>query len=307
MMNDAEMMQIAQLKHNINVQAKKVDDRLNELLSRKGPFGVGDSIVSDAMRYSILNGGKRIRPFLCLEFAKACGGNEDVALDFACAVEMIHTYSLIHDDLPCMDNDDMRRGKPSCHKIFGESNALLAGDSLLTRAFYVISSIDCNPRNRVSAINFLSEYSGIKGMIGGQVLDLKFENSQPTVDEVLTMYKLKTSYLLIAACQLGCLSCEQAPSVYLQEGASNYAINLGLAFQIQDDILDIISDEATLGKPVGSDEKNDKSTIVKFFGLEKAKKMVNEYTQKAIDALDDIDGDTSTLKEFALYMANRAY
>ncbi len=306
-MNDAEMMKIAQLKHNINIQANKVDNRLNELLSRKGPFGVGDSVVSDAMRYSILNGGKRIRPFLCLEFAKACGGNEDVALDFACAVEMIHTYSLIHDDLPCMDNDDMRRGKPSCHKVFGEANALLAGDSLLTRAFYVISSTDCDSKNRVSAINFLSGYSGIKGMIGGQFLDLKFENSQPTVDEVLTMYKLKTSCLLIAACQLGCLSCKQAPSIYLQEAASNYAINLGLAFQIQDDILDITSDEATLGKPVGSDEKNDKSTIVKFFGLEKAKEMVSEYTQKAIEALDSIDGDTSTLKEFALYMANRAY
>lgn len=305
-MTDIEMMKLAQLKHNINLQADKVDMRLNELLSRQGPYGVGNSIVADAMRYSILNGGKRIRPFLCLEFAKACGGKEDIALDFACAVEMIHTYSLIHDDLPCMDNDDMRRGKPSCHKAYGEANALLAGDSLLTKAFNVISSIDCNSKIIVSAINYLSELSGIKGMIGGQVLDLQFENSNPTVDEVISMYKLKTSCLLVASCVLGSLSYENCSSSLIQ-AASDYAINLGLAFQIQDDILDITSDEATLGKPVGSDEKNDKSTIVKFYGLEKAKELLNEYTQKAIDALDGVDGDTTSLKEFALYMANRTY
>ncbi len=306
-MTDIEMMKIAQLKHTIKLQANKVDMRLDELISRHGPFGVGNSVVADAMRYSILNSGKRIRPFLCLEFARACGGNENIALDFACAIEMIHTYSLIHDDLPCMDNDDMRRGKPSCHKAFGEANALLAGDSLLTRAFYVISSSDCIAKNIVSATNILSGYAGIKGMIGGQVLDLEFENSKPTVDEVLAMYKLKTGCLLVAACLLGCLSCDICPSIATQESASNYAINLGLAFQIMDDILDITSDEATLGKPVGSDEKNEKSTIVKFFGLEKAKEMVNEYTQKAINALDGIDGDTTTLKEFALYMANRTH
>ena len=305
-MTDIEMMKLAQLKHNINLRADKVDMRLNELLSRHGPYGVGSSVVSDAMRYSILNGGKRIRPFLCLEFAKACGGNEDIALDFACAVEMVHTYSLIHDDLPCMDNDDMRRGKPSCHKAYGEANALLAGDSLLTKAFNVISSIDCNSKIIVNAINYLSELSGINGMIGGQVLDLQFEDSNPTVDEVILMYKLKTSCLLVASCVLGSLSYENCSSSSRQ-AASDYAINLGLAFQIQDDILDITSDEATLGKPVGSDEKNDKSTIVKFYGLEKAKELVNKYTQKAIDALDGVDGDTTSLKEFALYMANRTY
>lgn len=305
-MTDIEMMKIAQLKHTITFHANKVDMRLNELLSCHGPFGIGNSVVADAMRYSILNGGKRIRPFLCLEFSKSCGGNEDIALDFACAVEMIHTYSLIHDDLPCMDNDDMRRGKPSCHKVFGEANALLAGDSLLTKAFNVISSIDCSSNIQVSAINYLSESSGIKGMIGGQVLDLQFENSNPTVNEVLSMYKLKTGCLLVASCVLGSLSYENCSS-NARQSASDYAMNLGLAFQIQDDILDIISDESTLGKPVGSDEKNEKSTIVKFYGLDKAKEMVNEYTQKAIEALDGIDGDTTTLKEFALYMANRTY
>ena len=284
----------------IKEQAEKIDNRLEEHLN-----SLNKSIVTDAMTYSVKNGGKRIRPFLTLEFAKACGGNIDAALDFGCAVEMIHTYSLIHDDLPCMDNDDMRRGKPSCHKAFGEANALLAGDSLLTHAFKVLTLAKNVPHSNItSAVNYLSEYAN--GMIDGQVLDLEFENSNPTVDEVLGMYSLKTGCLLIAACQLGCLTSKNWSSD-VNEAARDYAINLGLAFQIMDDILDITSDEATLGKPVGSDEKNDKSTIVKFYGLEKAKELVNEYTKKAIDALDGIDGDTTTLKEFALYMANRTY
>ncbi len=285
----------------IKEQANIISDHLDRLLK----INV-DYVVGDAMKYSVKNGGKRIRPFLTLEFAKACGGNMDAALDFGCAVEMIHTYSLIHDDLPCMDNDDMRRGKPSCHKAFGEANALLAGDALLTHAFFVLSFAQVPSKNRLCAINELSTASGCVGMIGGQVLDLDFENREPTVDEILTMYELKTGCLLKAACVLGCLTVDNC-TVESIDAAQEYAKNLGLAFQIMDDILDITSDEATLGKPVGSDEKNEKSTIVKFYGLEKAKKLVNEYTQKAIDALDSIDGDTTTLKEFALYMANRNY
>ena len=285
----------------IKNQAEKIDNRLEEHLKL-----LNHSVVTEAMTYSVKNGGKRIRPFLTLEFAKACGGNMDAALDFGCAVEMIHTYSLIHDDLPCMDNDDMRRGKPSCHKAFDEATALLAGDALLTNAFLVLSSTNISNDNRLSAIETLSINSGCIGMIGGQALDLDFENREPTAGEILKMYELKTGRLLEAACKLGCLSNKYC---LLKDilAAEEYAKNLGLAFQIQDDILDITSDEATLGKPVGSDEKNDKSTIVKFYGLEKAKEMVSEYTQKAIDALKDIDGDTTTLKEFALYMANRTY
>ena len=284
----------------IKNQAEKIDNRLEYHLDL-----LNKSVVTDAMTYSVKNGGKRIRPFLCLEFAKACGGDFDAALDFGCAIEMIHTYSLIHDDLPCMDNDDMRRGKPSCHIAFGEDNALLAGDALLTYAFKLVTlAYNLPATNTINAVRLLSENSN--GMIDGQVLDLQFENSKPTADDVLSMYKLKTGCLLVASCQLGCLS-SKSWSESLNNAAYEYAVNLGLAFQIQDDILDIISDEATLGKPVGSDEKNEKSTIVKFYGLEKAKEMVNEYTQKAIDALDGIDGDTSVLKEFALYMANRTY
>ncbi len=288
------------LNSYIKNQAEKIDNRLEYHLGL-----LNKSVVADAMTYSVKNGGKRIRPFLALEFAQACGGDLDAALDFGCAVEMIHTYSLIHDDLPCMDNDDMRRGKPSCHIAFGEDNALLAGDALLTYAFKLVTLVSNVPAtNIVNAVKLLSEYSN--GMIDGQVLDLQFEKTKPTVDDVLTMYKQKTGCLLIASCQLGCLTSDKW-SQDINNAAYEYALNLGLAFQIMDDILDITSDEETLGKPVGSDEKNEKSTIVKFFGLEKAKEMVNEYTQKAINALEGIEGDTTTLKEFALYMANRKY
>ena len=288
------------LNNYIKNQAKKIDSRLEYHLNL-----LNKSVVTDAMTYSVKNGGKRIRPFLALEFAKACGGDIDAALDFGCAIEMIHTYSLIHDDLPCMDNDDMRRGKPSCHIAFGEDNALLAGDALLTYAFKLITLATNLPaENVINAVRYLSEFAN--GMIDGQVLDLQFEKTKPTIDEVLAMYKLKTGCLLIASCQLGCLSSAKW-SEEINSAAHEYAVNLGLAFQIMDDILDITSDVATLGKPVGSDEKNDKSTIVKFYGLEKAKEMVDEYTQKAINSLSVIDGDTSVLKEFALYMANRTY
>ncbi len=291
---------------DLNSYIKNVTDAVNERLEQfYGDFN--NSPVSEAMIYSAKNGGKRIRPFLCYEFSKACGGNLDAALDFGCAVEMIHTYSLIHDDLPCMDNDDMRRGKPSCHIAFGEANALLAGDGLLTKAFSVLSRTSgTSPENIMRAVDILATSSGINGMIEGQSLDMQFEKLKPDENDLIKMYSLKTGCLLGAACCLGCLTSNNVNDETIS-CAKEYAFYLGLAFQIQDDILDVISDEATLGKPVGSDEKNDKNTIVKLFGLEKAKEMVNDYTQKAIDALGGIDGDTTILKDFALFMANRTH
>ncbi len=283
-------------------QTKIISNRLNELLCENM-----NTSVLDAMKYSVKNGGKRIRPILTIEFAKTIGGNIDVALDFGCAVEMIHTYSLIHDDLPCMDNDDMRRGKPSCHVAFSEDTALLAGDALLTEAFAILSSVkNISSDNIVRAVSLLSSFAGINGMVGGQVLDLQFEECQPTVDEVLKMYSLKTCGLLKASCVLGCLTFNEYSEKTINS-AIEYAENLGIAFQIQDDILDVISDAETLGKPVGSDNKNDKSTIVKYYGLEKSKELVKEYTKKSIDALVNIDGDTTFLKDFALYLVNRTY
>ncbi len=281
-------------------QSDNVSKRLDVLLSENM-----DTSVLNAMKYSVSNGGKRIRPILAIEFAKVCGGNIDVALDFGCAVEMIHTYSLIHDDLPCMDNDDMRRGKPSCHIAFGEDTALLAGDALLTEAFNVLSSIrNVSSDNIIRAVSFLSSFAGINGMVGGQVLDLQFEKTKPTVDEVLKMYSLKTCGLIKASCVLGCLSANEYDEKYIL-AAIDYAENLGIAFQIQDDILDVTSDSKTLGKPVGSDEKNDKSTIVKFYGLEKSKQLIREYTDKAINALNVFEKNTDTLKKLAYMLVDR--
>ena len=284
----------------VKQQANIVSDKLNVLLSENMP-----SIVLDAMKYSVANGGKRIRPILAIEFSKACGGNIDAALDFGCAVEMIHTYSLIHDDLPCMDNDDMRRGKPSCHIAFGEDNALLAGDSLLTEAFLTLTSPrNVSEKNIVRAVSYLSAFAGINGMVGGQVLDLQFENTKPTVEEILKMYSLKTCGLIKAACVLGCLSSNDYDENKIS-AAVEFAENLGIAFQIQDDILDIEGDAIALGKPIGSDAKNDKSTIVKYFGLEKSKELVREYTDKAISALDSFEKNTETLKQLAYMLVER--
>jgi geranylgeranyl diphosphate synthase type II len=288
------------IKEYVNQQAESISNRLDSLLSENMP-----STVLDAMKYSVSNGGKRIRPILSIEFAKVCNGDVSVALDFGCAVEMIHTYSLIHDDLPCMDNDDMRRGKPSCHIAFGEDNALLAGDALLTEAFLVLTNPrNISEKNIVRAVSYLSAFAGINGMVGGQVLDLQFEETKPTVEEILKMYSLKTCGLIKASCVLGCLSSNNYDENKIL-AAIEYAENLGIAFQIQDDILDIEGDTISLGKPVGSDEKNDKSTIVKHFGLEKSKELVKEYTDKAISALSIFDTDTEILKQLAYMLVDR--
>ena len=288
------------IKSYVNEQAKIISSRLESVLSENM-----SSIVLDAMNYSVSIGGKRIRPIFAVEFAKLCNGDIDTAINFGCAVEMIHTYSLIHDDLPCMDNDNMRRGKPSCHIAFGEDNALLAGDALLTEAFGLLaSSRNISEKNIVRAVLYLSSYSGINGMIGGQVLDLQFEKTQPTIDEIFKMYSLKTCGLIKAACVLGCLSSNEYDENKIK-AAIDYAENLGIAFQIQDDILDIEGDAVSLGKPVGSDEKNDKSTAVKYFGLDKSKKLVKEYTDKAVSALNVFDNNTEMLKQIAYMLVDR--
>ena len=288
------------IKSYVNEQAKIISSRLESILAENM-----SSIVLDAMNYSVSNGGKRIRPILAVEFAKLCDGDFDTAINFGCAVEMIHTYSLIHDDLPCMDNDDMRRGKPSCHIAFGEDNALLAGDALLTEAFGLLaSSKNVSEKNIVRAVLYLSSFAGINGMIGGQVLDLQFEKKKPTIDEILKMYSLKTCGLIKAACVLGCLSSNEYDENKIK-AAIDYAENLGIAFQIQDDILDIEGDFVSLGKPVGSDEKNDKSTAVKYFGLDKSKELVKEYTDKAVSALNVFDNNTEMLKHIAYMLVDR--
>ena len=293
-------MEINNLFHEL---LPKIEQKLDELIPAKED---GINEARKAMRYSLLNGGKRIRPILLLEFYKLCGGEGDGALNFAAAIEMIHTYSLIHDDLPCMDNDDMRRGKPSCHKAFGEDTALLAGDALLTLAFSVAAKTENIPPRRVlRAISVLADNAGIDGMVGGQVMDLRLEETGATADELKEMYLKKTSCLLKAAAVCGCVLAG-ADDEYIKY-ASEYADSLGLAFQIIDDILDCTADEATLGKPIGSDEKNGKTTYVTLYGIEGARGKAKELSQNAENLLDNFKGDSTHLKELTKYLLNRSY
>lgn len=265
-----------------------------------------ENSAAQAMKYSLLSGGKRIRPILLLEFYALCGGDGDSALNFAAALEMIHTYSLIHDDLPCMDNDDMRRGRPSCHKAFGEDTALLAGDALLTLAFKTAAETDGIPADRVlKAITVLAENAGISGMVGGQVEDLAFEKSGATIDELRGMYLKKTSCLLSAGAVCGSIlaGADEEELKY----AAEYAEKLGLAFQIIDDILDCTSDEKTLGKPIGSDEKNGKTTYVTLLGIDGAKAEAERLSNEALTALCKIKGDNAALRELTADLLDRKF
>lgn len=275
-------------------------DLINEALDSYLPDS--DDIVSQAMRYSVENGGKRIRPSLVLAFCELCSGDINKALPLACALEMIHTYSLIHDDLPCMDDDDFRRGKPSCHVRFGYEYALLAGDALLTLAFETALKADLPANVVLAATKELATASGWAGMVGGQVIDLQNEGKTVGIDQVVKMYNLKTGELIRAACVIGCIA---AGAISKIPYATLFAHNVGLSFQIVDDILDITGDAQTLGKPVGSDAENEKCTYVSLIGIEEAKKTVSALTQEAKDILDKFDGDTHSLKNFAQSLENR--
>ena len=276
-------------------------DEINSALKEYLP--AVDDVVSQAMRYSVENGGKRIRPALLLEFCRVCGGDYKKAVPFACALEMIHTYSLIHDDLPCMDNDDFRRGKPSCHIAFGEEYALLAGDALLTLAFETAMKSNLSAEITVKAAKELAKAAGVMGMVGGQVLDLQNEGKKVGVSDLQKTDELKTGELIRAACVLGCV-CAGADDKKIA-AAEKYAHDIGIVFQIVDDILDVTSDEETLGKPIGSDEENQKSTYVSLLGIEKSRKTAEELTLNAQKALDAFDGDVTSLKDFAEKLKNR--
>ncbi len=264
------------------------------------------ALVAEAMEYSLADGGKRLRPFLIREFYRASGGMDDAYINFALAMECIHTYSLIHDDLPCMDNDDMRRGKPSCHKKFGEEYALLAGDGLLTLAFLLAAKSKNIPADRViKAIEVLSFHAGIDGMVGGQTVDLLSEGKTDVTAETLTLIcRLKTGALIKASCLIGCILA--GADDRKMQAAEEYAEKIGLAFQIEDDILDVIGDEATLGKPINSDKENEKATFVSVFGIDECKKKVKLLTESAKQTLVVFD-DAADIRELADYLCNREF
>lgn len=243
------------------------------------------SNLYDAMLYSLLAGGKRVRPVLTLEVCRMCGGDPVAAIPFACAVEMIHTYSLVHDDLPCMDNDDLRRGKPTNHKVYGEATAILAGDGLLTAAFEIAleGSTGLPPQRVVEATACLGRAAGARGMVGGQVLDMAAEGRAVTRWDVEQLQKLKTGALLSAAAEMGCIVAGGGEEA--RRAVRRYARKLGLAFQIRDDMLDVEGDQVTLGKPIGSDQANEKTTFVSLMGIDECRKMVRSLTDEAMEAL----------------------
>jgi geranylgeranyl diphosphate synthase type II len=264
----------------------------------------------DAMSYSLLGGGKRIRAVLLLAFYEACGGTDTAqALPFAAAVEMIHAYSLIHDDLPCMDDDDIRRGKASCHIVYGEANALLAGDALLTLAFETLSDARCIKSHGAAtvaeAVSILAKAAGAGGMVGGQVMDLENEGARVTAEELMLTDRKKTGALIRCAAELGCLLAGADCAV--RDAALGYAAKLGLAFQVVDDILDRTGTEDQLGKPVGSDEEQHKSTYISVYGLDRAKEIAATLTAEAISALDKIDGDFHFCTQLVDFLCNRTY
>lgn len=258
-------------------------------------------LLFDAMEYSLLAGGKRLRPILTLEFCRICGRDWKKAVPFAAAIEMIHTYSLIHDDLPCMDNDDYRRGRLTNHKVYGEGMAVLAGDALLTDAFGIAASAELvKPEDMATAIGVLSECAGAVGMVGGQVLDIMSEERELTEQEVLDIQNRKTGGLISAACALGVIAGGGSEEQY--EAACQFAAGLGLAFQIRDDMLDVIGTQAELGKATGVDTQ--KNTFIKLYGLERCEELVATYTNYAIDALNAFE-DASFLKALAESLTER--
>ncbi len=258
-------------------------------------------LLLEAAEYSLLAGGKRLRPLFALDFCRMCGGGWKTAAPFAAAIEMIHTYSLIHDDLPCMDNDDFRRGRPTNHKVFGEGMAVLAGDALLTDAFLVASSAKLpHPEDMARAISLMAEGAGSLGMVGGQVLDIMSEERELTEQEVLDIQSRKTGRLIKIACCLGVLA--GGGSDAQLAAAQCFAEALGLAFQIRDDMLDVIGTQEEMGKGVGTDAT--KNTFVRLYGLEKCEELVCRYTQEAIDALSSFE-DSSFMEALARSLTDR--
>lgn len=280
----------------------------NALLDYLPGLDLPQKNVFEAMKYSVTAGGKRIRPVLTLEFCRICGGDVEAALPFACAVEFIHSYSLIHDDLPCMDDDDLRRGRPSCHIKFGEATALLAGDALISLAFETAlcdNSIEkVGAKNACRAAHELARASGAVGMVGGQIVDLESEGHSVSLNTLEFMHENKTGAMIRAAAKIGCIVAG-ADERHI-EAADEYAKRIGLAFQIVDDLLDVEGDVKALGKPTGSDKDKDKTTYITLLGAEKSRSIVTKLTQEAIGQLA-VFSDPSFLTELSLRLSNRKH
>jgi len=292
-----------ELKSYLEEKKYIIDKALDEILYKPE---IIPSQIHEAMRYSVFAGGKRLRPILCLAACEAVGGDNDEVLQVACALELIHTYSLIHDDLPAMDNDDLRRGKPTNHIVFGEALAILAGDALLTYAFEIINQLGLKTREKEKFFQVgleIAKAVGTQGMVGGQVVDMLSENQQITEETLFYIHNYKTGALIKGAIKAGAiLGGGRAEQI---ESLIQYGDNLGLAFQITDDLLDVLGDVEKVGKPIGSDNKNQKATFPAIFGIEKSKNMALEAVEKAEQALITFGKDAQPLRLLARYLLTR--
>ena len=290
-------------KENLSYSAELCEKRLKEILDYRE--NEPESALWAAMAYSALGNGKRLRAYLTLEFCSLFGESREKALDYACGMEMIHAFSLIHDDLPAMDDDCMRRGKPSCHIAFGEATAILAGDALAIDAFSVVgSNRSCTDSRNLLACTVLSKKAGCRGMTGGQQTDLHFENRKASLEEIIKLIDLKTGALLSSSCMLGCIA---AGKEEFLKDAEAFGLYCGRAFQITDDILDITSTSEQMGKTVGKDEKSQKSTVSSLLGIEKARKYASECIENAKKALEKFPQceQRENLYEFCDYILTR--
>lgn len=280
---------------------KTIDAALDECF--KGFSDMPQAGLADAMRYSLLAGGKRIRAMLVLEFCRICGGDTEKAMPVACGIEMLHAYSLIHDDLPCMDNDDLRRGKPTNHIVYGECTAVLAGDALQAEAFASILRSELPAKNRADCAEILADAVGADGMCGGQYLDMAWEGRKLTEQQLMDINSRKTGALIIAACQMGVAAAGGTESQLA--AAAQYGAAVGAAFQIRDDMLDVLSTVEELGKPIGSDAQEQKNTFMALYGQKKCEQMIDKLTKCAKDVISDLFDDSGFLCEFADSMAVR--
>ena len=280
---------------------KLIDAALNECF--KGFSDMPQARLADAMRYSLLAGGKRIRAMLALEFCRICGGDIDKAMPVACGIEMLHAYSLIHDDLPCMDDDDLRRGKPTNHIVYGECTAVIAGDALQAEAFASILRSELPAKNRADCAELLADAVGADGMCGGQYLDMAWEGRSLTEQELMDINSRKTGALLIAACQMGVAAAGGTEAQLA--AAAQYGAAIGAAFQIRDDMLDVLSTVEKLGKPIGSDAQEHKNTFMALYGQNKCELMIEKLTVRAKDVISDLFDDTDFLCQLADSLAVR--
>jgi len=291
----------------LTVYIDKKNQQINVALEKILHASIPSEPIVEAMKYSLMAGGKRIRPVLCLAAAEAVGGKPQAVLPAACALEIVHTYSLIHDDLPAMDNDDLRRGKPTCHVAFDEATAILAGDALLTLAFQVLSSVQSTTGNQASGwlkvIHIISTAAGYRGMIRGQMLDMAAEGQHLTVDELKSMHVLKTGALIEASLLCGALLADARKRQ--MDILKTYARSIGLAFQVTDDILNVEGNPKIMGKAVGTDELREKSTYPAILGLERSRQFAKDLVDEALQALEVFDKKADPLRALATYIIDR--